>query len=440
MAFGPTSGNKTAKADPLEEAFHAAMGFSPSRARGLVRPPELLARAAEAEAAHPPVEADARGFTPGMRIAVLEPARTLLSEWGHQRAAFDARLGPHKADIESADRLQAEHATIIRRRDDDLAQIERETEQDHRYRERLDAFEKADARFRRYSEANGNRNAVMLARNPLYFVALFCVGVTEWLINYTTFFLFFGVPAIAAGTTIILAVLLAFASHGHGSILKQWTHRFGHHAERIKRIADWRLLVLATLALFVVLGAAGGSRYIAALHVMRAQAGPNILGSDVMVQTNPGIDVMLSLLANLGAWLVGIFFAYVSHDIDPEFMEATAQRQSAWRKFHRLRRVADARIRQTEARHAKELRETEIAARSRQDAVAPHRALLDQIEAHDQAIRDAVVSAVRGNAEHYRAALATQRAAGNALVAGGAVSAALPALAVDRTLLHELEH
>lgn len=430
MALGSIlRGTTSGRPDPLEEAFHSAMAFSPARARALLIAPSTLAHAAEAEAARGPVATDARGFTPSMRITVLEPARALLSEWGQQRAAFDARLGPHRADIELADRLQAETATLIRRRDEDLAQIERETGQDHRYRELHDAFEKADTRFRRYSEANGNRDATMIARHPVYFLALLCVGGTEWLINYTTFFLFFGVPAIAAGTTLILAALLAFASHGHGSILKQWTHRFGHHAERIKRIADWRLLVLATLALFVMLGAAGGSRYMAALHVMRAQAGPNILGPDVVVQTDPTIDVLLSLLANLAAWLVGIFFAYVAHDIDPEFMDATGQRRTAWRRFHRRRRIADARIRQTEARYAKELRETETTARSRQDAVAPQRALLEQLNAHDQAVRDAVLASVRGNAEQYRAALPA-----------GASGERPPPLVIDRALLDELEH
>jgi hypothetical protein len=438
MAFGLHSASKSGKPDPLHEAFQSAMAFSPSRARALLLPSETLARAADAEAARGTVQTDSRGFTPGMRIAILEPARALLSEWAQSRAAFDARLGPHKADVEAAARLQDEVAAITRRRDEDLAQIERETEQDHRYRERRDEFERADARFRRYSEANGNRHATMTARHPVYLLALLCIGVTEWLINYTVFFLFFGVPAIAAGTTLILAVLLAFASHGHGSILKQWTHRFGHHAERIKRIADWRLLILATLALLVVLGAAGGSRYMAALHVMREQAGPNILGSEVVVQTDPAVDVLLSLLANLAAWLVGIFFAYVSHDIDPDFMDATAQRRRAWRRFHRLRRVADARIRQTEARYAKELREAETAAASRMDAVAPQKALLDQITAHDQAIRDAVIASVRGNAEHYRAALSAVRPGGNALVVGDAEQRPA-ALSVDRALLHELE-
>ena len=435
MALGRT---QPALPDPLEQAFRSAMAFSPERARALLLPPDAVSQAAEAEIARGPVRTDARGFTAGMRIAVLEPARALLSEWSQQRAAFDVRLGPWRADIESAERLAQETATIIRRRDEDLGQIERETAQEHRYQERRESFERADARLRRYSEANGNRQATMLARSPVYFLALACVGGTEWLINYTVFFLFFGVPAIAAGTTLILAALLAFASHGHGSILKQWTHRFGHHAERIKRIADWRLLVLATLALFVVLGAAGGSRYMAALHVMRAQAGPNILGSDVVVQSDPTVDVLLSLLANLAAWLVGIFFAYVCHDIDPEFMDATAQRRIAWRRFHRLRRIADARIRQTEARHAKELRETETASRSRLDAVAPQKALLEQLDAHERAIRDAVLAAVRSNAERYRAALAAPRSGGMALVAADPEHPAA-ALSVDRALLLELE-
>ncbi len=402
MAFGR---NPTPAHDPLQEAFLSAMSFGPDRAAALRLPPERVRQAAEAEAARGPLAADERGFTDGMRLAVLEPARVLLSHWRQARAGFDARLGPHRADIERVARLQADMIALTRRRDEDLAQIERETEQSHRYRERRETYTRADTRLRRYSDANGGRQATMLARSPIYFLALFCVGVTEWLINYTVFLLFFGIPAIAAGTTVILAVLLAFASHGHGSILKQWSHRFGHHAERIKRIGDWRLLVLATIALLVVLGAAGGSRAIAAQRAMAAQAGPNILGPGVQVQTDPTIEVLLSLLANLGAWLVGIFFAYVCHDIDPDFMDATLQRRRAWRRFHRLRRVADQRIRQTEARTAKELRETETAAATRLDAVAPQRALLDQIEAHERAIHDAVLAVVRGNAEHYRAAL-----------------------------------
>ena len=439
--------------DPLQAAFQEAMAFGPDRAGRLLVPPALLAEAAQREvrqggSSGSPVQADARGFTPGMRGAVLEPARALLSEWKQVRAGFDARLGPHRDALDGASRLQQELADLGRRRDEDMAQVEREMEQNHRYRERRTRFEEADARFRRYSDANGNRGAVMIARQPVYLLALFCVGLTEWLINYTTFFLFFGVPAIAAGTTLILACLLAFASHGHGAILKQWTHRFGHHAERTRRIADWRFLGLSTLALVVVLGAAGGSRYMAALHVIREQGGPNILGSDVAVQSDPGIDVLLSLLANLAAWLVGIFLAYVSHDSDPDYMDATGQRRVAWRRYHRLRKPADARILQIESRTAKELRETELASRSRIDAALPAKALLDQVEARDRALRDAITAAVRSNAEQYRAALATAQAAtgtATATATGGALTVPgerppEPArLTVDRGLLSELE-
>ncbi len=435
--------------DPLQAAFQEAMAFTPDRARGLLVAPERLAEAAQSESRQAvpgqsgPTQADARGFTPGMRGAVLEPARALLSEWKQVRSRFDARLGPHQDALSGAARLQHEQGDLTRRRDEDVAQVEREMEQNHRYRERRARFEEADARFRRYSDANGNRGAVMIAYHPVYWLAMVCVGITEWLINYTTFFLFFGVPAIAAGTTLILAGLLAFASHGHGAILKQWTHRFGHHAERIKRIADWRFLALSTLALLVVLGAAGGSRYMAALHVLREQAGPNILGADVAVQSDPGIDVLLSLLANLAAWLVGIFLAYVSHDIDPDYMDATGQRRIAWRRYHRLRKRADARILQIEARTAKELRETELASRSRGDSAIPHKALFDQVEARDRAIRDAITASVRINAEHYRAALAAAQTRARGDSTGAVVLAGEPTpparLTVDRGLLSELE-
>jgi len=442
MVFSRANTADAGGAAELQGALQQALQFSPARARALLLPPGAIAQAAGDEAARGPVATDARGFTPGMRVALLEPARALLSEWAQARAPFDRRLQPFRERLEAAERLAAETDLLRGRKDEDIAQVEREAQQSHAYRERKAAFERADARLARYSEANGNRTANMSARHPVYLLALLCVGITEWLINYTTFLLFFGVPAIAAGTTLILAVLLAFASHGHGMLLKQWSHRFGHHAERIQRIADWRLLFLASLSLLVVLGAAGGSRDIAALDVMRAQSGPNILGPDVVVHSDPTVEVLLSLFANIGAWLVGIFFAYVCHDIDPEFTDATAQRRTAWRRFHRQRRRYDARIQQIEAKSARTLRETETAARARLDAVAPHKAMLDQIEAHDRAVRDAVVAAVRGNAERYRAALSEARVTGTALavpLTPGEPPPPPAPVSVNRALLLELE-
>ena len=152
---------------------------------------------------------------------------------------------------------------------------------------------------------------------------MLCIGIAEWLINYDTFFLFFQVPAIAAGTTIMLGVLLAFAAHGHGTLLRQWSHRFGRIGRRRSGAATggcWRWRACRSL---IVLGAAGASRYAAAMRALTSQPQFNILGAEAAVVVDPLRDVLLSLLANIAAWLVGVFIAYVAHDADPEYMEAT---------------------------------------------------------------------------------------------------------------------
>ena len=41
-------------------------------------------------------------------------------------------------------------------------------------------------------------------------------------------------------------------------------------------------------------------------------------------------DVLISLLANVAAWIVGVFLSYMSHDDDPDYAGATRQ----WNRSH----------------------------------------------------------------------------------------------------------
>ncbi len=64
-------------------------------------------------------------------------------------------------------------------------------------------------------------------------------------------------------------------------------------------------------------------------------------GEQAMVEISPLRDVLISLLANLAAWAVGVFIAYFSHDLDPDFMDATLQHKSASRAYYRSRHRTD---------------------------------------------------------------------------------------------------
>jgi len=94
---------------------------------------------------------------------------------------------------------------------------------------------------------------------------------------------------------------LGFAAHGHGKLIKQWGASFGQQVGRHDRFSNYRLFSLATFSLMIVLLAAGGSRYAAAMHVMRGQPAVNLFGQ--VVEVNPIKDVLISLLANIAAWV-----------------------------------------------------------------------------------------------------------------------------------------
>ena len=94
---------------------------------------------------------------------------------------------------------------------------------------------------------------------------------------------------------------MGFAAHGHGKLIKQWGASFGQQVGRHDRFSNYRLFSLATFSLMIVLLAAGGSRYAAAMHVMRGQPAVNLFGQ--VVEVNPIRDVLISLLANIAAWV-----------------------------------------------------------------------------------------------------------------------------------------
>jgi hypothetical protein len=54
----------------------------------------------------------------------------------------------------------------------------------------------------------------------LYVIPLLLVGIAEWYVNFSTFATLF-IPAVAIAGTLIVAAIFAWASHLHGSYLKQ---------------------------------------------------------------------------------------------------------------------------------------------------------------------------------------------------------------------------
>ncbi len=405
MAFRPERSVPNADGtDPttLAGAFGRTIAFPTVRTLDAVLPPAVVSERAAEEAAFGRVAVDERGLTAGMRLHAFQPVRSVLSAWREARAPFERLMVPHMKDIDAIDRLDAEVAALQAKADEDAERREAALTGDSRYAQAEQRFQRAEARYEEKFAENNQRLATTWGNHPIYVIAMLCIGATEWLINYDTFFGFFRVPAIAAGTTIVLAILLAFAAHGHGTLLRQWSHRFGRHRTPIERRGDWRLLGLASVSLVIVLAAAGGSRYSAAMRALTSQPQFNILGAEAAVVVDPLRDVLLSLLANIAAWLVGVFIAYVAHDADPEYMEATHERMRARRLFNRRRVRVVREIEGIRARFGKQITEKSNAARSRSRGVEEQRNLLLQVREHERAIVAGLQSALHATVEQYR--------------------------------------
>jgi hypothetical protein len=164
-------------------------------------------------------------------------------------------------------------------------------------------------------------------------------------------------------------------------------------------------LALSTFGFLVVLAAAGGSRYAAALRTLAGQPQFNILGAEAEVDINPMRDVLISLLANVAAWAVGVFIAYLAHDQDPEYMEAAHERVQARTAFNHMRQLIDKQLEGIRAAYLKQISEKENAAKTRSRGVETERSLLLQVGEHEKAIVDSIQSVLLSNVELYRETL-----------------------------------
>ena len=370
----------------VEAAFQTTQAFPSSRANSILLPqPDLLALAKE-EAVFGRIDVDDRGFTAGMRLHVLQPARSIFTEWRTVRAPFDQLLAPHIDKIDSIDKLADEVGALQRKCDHDENELERARESDTKYAQIKERYDNAEARYKQKFAENDQRVPIIWGYHPTYVLALAFTGVAEWFINYDVFLRFLQVPAWAAATAIILGALLAFAAHGHGTLLKQWAFRFGVARKPAQRFTDWRFLSLSTLGLLIVLAAAGGSRYAAVMRLIGNAPAINLLGAEADIDINPVRDVLISLLGNIGALAVGVFWAYIGHDQDPEYMEAAHERDKARALYNRRRKEIDAEKESLRARYANEIGKKQNAAQTfKRDFERLHNLVL-QVREHENAV------------------------------------------------------
>jgi hypothetical protein len=397
-----------ANADPskaISVALQRALAFPLSRPAGLLVAPEKAQEWAQQEASFATIPIDENGMSGGMTFNLMQPVRALLSDWRQARAEFDTLLQPKMASLNAVHQAESELAEAERQRAEELSGIEKKLESNPDYVNKRDAKDTAQIRWKDLRDAHAGRAATMFGKTPGYVALMLCIGVAEWLINYDVLLQFTGVPAIAAGSTILLGVLLAFAAHGYGELLKQWSFRFSESREPAQRARDWRFLGLSTSALLIVLAAAGCSRYAAALQILITQSHHSLLVNVGVSDVNPMRDVLISLLANVAAWIVGVFLSYIAHDDDPDYAAATLQWNRAHSAWAAKRKQFEQEMRHVEAKFTKTINDRRTAAKTRAASVETELNMLKQVQAHEQALNTEIEQAMRANIATYRAAL-----------------------------------
>ena len=398
----------TTSADPakaMAAALQRVLAFPLSRAGGLMLSLEKAQEWAQQEAAFGTIPIDENGMSAGMKLNLMQPIRLVLSEWRQTRAEFDTALQPKAASLDAVRQAQSELADAERRREEELSSIEKKLEANDEYVRRRDLKDTSYTRWKDLQDSHSGRSATMFSYTPWYVMIIACIGVAEWFINYDVLLQFTGVPAIAAGSTVLLGALLAFAAHGYGEILKQWSFRFAESREPAERARDWRYLGLSSAALLIVLAAAGCSRYAAALQILTTQAHHSLLSNVGVSDINPMRDVLISLLANVAAWIVGVFISYIAHDDDPDYASATRQWTQAHAAWAALRKRYTEQQRHIEAKFTKTINDRRNAAKTRAASVETELNMLKQVQSHETALTTEIEQVMRSNIATYREAL-----------------------------------
>lgn len=405
MSPSRSSENQPAQERKLAIALQQVLAFPVSRMSACLVRREDAVEFAREEAAFGTVLIDDHGMSAGMTLHLLQPIRTVLADWERMREEFDRELQPKMADVRAVQDARRGVVETELQRDRELDDIERRLEANASYIKVRDQKDTSYRYWEDFRDRHNGRAPKMFAFDWRYKAAMLSIGVAEWFINYDTLLNFTGVPAIAAGSTVVLAVLLAFAAHGHGELLKQWSYRFRESREPMQRSRDWRLFGLSTAALLIVLLAAGAARYSAAMQVLATQTQHSLIGGDADLNASPVRDVAISMLANIAAWLVGIYVAYVSHDDDPDYMDATFQWNAAHRAWTASRKRFEQDIRHTRAKFTRTIEDRRAAADSRAASVKDELAMLEQVQVHEAALWAAADRVLRSNIETYRGAL-----------------------------------
>jgi hypothetical protein len=348
---------------------------------------------------------DQNGLSQAFRSELFTRTRSYLEPLFQAKLDFVDRFQPYQTTLDTYQSIPATIAKIERERDEKIAEERVRLENDRIWEEYFRTKSKYDDQVERHSslpKLQTKSTWFPLGVNPWYAMALTLIGMAEWFINYDTLFLFFGVPIISIGSTFVLAAALAFIAHQHGEDLKQWKRKFGPGVERKNR--PYGVLILATVGLIGLLIVVGWMRYQSLYSVMQVQPKANILGTDLSIRIDPVREVVISLGANLIAWLVGVFISYFAHDPDPVYVANAMDFKRAEIRYVRRKARFDRAADQLKHRYAELVDEERNRSRKFESdlVLSEARSLREQVSQHEQSFAERARAFLITQASRYR--------------------------------------
>jgi hypothetical protein len=330
--------NISQQIDELRSAYDAVKRHSEETTPLRPITNQELSTVIDGEVSQRSIMLDKDGLISGARNILFARIQEYMQNFATVRQAFNAKFQPFQAQISDYESIPGKIAALNSEAEAKIAEAKQKLDTDRVGEDYRDTKAKYNSQIERHAY-RPNLKAVS-ARfpfdvSPIYLVIMLMLGTAEWFINYDTLFEFFGIPIIAIGATLILALGLAVIAHQHGVDLKQWKKKFGPGVEDKNR--PYGVLILASLGLVGLITVTGWMRYQSLMTVIQSQSTANIIGTQYSVQIDPQREVIISLGANALAWLVGVFISYFAHDTDPTYVHTAIDFFKAERKYLKKR-------------------------------------------------------------------------------------------------------
>jgi hypothetical protein len=216
----------------------------------------------------------------------------------------------------------------------------------------------------------------------LYTIPLILVGVAEWYVNYATFASVF-IPVFAIAGTLLVAAVFAWASHMHGTYLKQLSEILHPSVEYRNVLGRQIATVIATVLLIAALVTVVWLRYVAITDQLGIRSGGGVPGTfggptTSMIWSRLGPTIVLNLII----WGIGMLYAWAMSEKVPGLREAYQSLSTTNKRLDRLRKPVESGEKRIRARYDREREKNQLAIKEYSNVLDTVRGLAERTRVH----------------------------------------------------------